>query len=155
MGMQQILLIVLSVIIVGVAVAVGITMFKNQAVSSNRQAVIADLNTLAGQALGFYKTPESFGGGGYAWTPSGGTVDQELGKWLGYGHDGTTADTLTTDNGTYKLTIATDDLTITGNGKEIGDDATRAGGAYGPTGCVAAQVVVTGKTGTIAFTRLN
>jgi len=151
MGMQQILLIVLSVIIVGVAVAVGITMFKSQAVSSNRQAVIADINTLAGQALGFYKTPESFGGGGYAW----GADDAKLGAWLGYGHDGTTGDTLTTENGTYKLTIATDVLTITGNGKEIGDDATRAGDAYGPEGCVAAKVEVTGKTGAIAFTRLN
>ncbi|MEA3476295.1 MAG: hypothetical protein U9R23_07645 [Candidatus Cloacimonadota bacterium] len=152
--MQQILLIVLSVIIVGVAIAVGITMFKSQAVTSNRQAVITDLNSFAGQALGFYKTPIDFGGGGYTWTGDG-TDDQNLGAWLGYGHDGTTGDTLTTENGTYKLIIDADKLTITGNGKEIGDKAGYPATAFGADGCVAAQVVVTGKTGAIKFTRLN
>ena len=43
MGQQQLLLIVLSVIIVGIAVAVGITTFQSNAVEANRQAVISDL----------------------------------------------------------------------------------------------------------------
>nr|MBC8383659.1 hypothetical protein [Candidatus Cloacimonadota bacterium] len=47
MGTQQILLIVLSVIIVGIAVAVGITMFNAQSVNSNRNACIADMNNFA------------------------------------------------------------------------------------------------------------
>ena len=53
MGTQQILLIVLSVIIVGIAVAVGITMFNAQATNSNRQAVVGDMNNLASSALAF------------------------------------------------------------------------------------------------------
>ncbi len=39
MATQQILLIVLTVIIVGIAIAVGIAMFKAHAINSNRQAV--------------------------------------------------------------------------------------------------------------------
>ena len=42
MGQTQILLIVLSVIIVGVAVAVGIDQFQENALTSNRDAVAAD-----------------------------------------------------------------------------------------------------------------
>ena len=42
MGQTQILLIVLSVIIVGVAVAVGIDQFAENALTSNRDAVAGD-----------------------------------------------------------------------------------------------------------------
>jgi len=50
MGQQQLLLIILGVIIVGIAVAVGITMFQDNAVDQNRSAVIADLTTLSAKA---------------------------------------------------------------------------------------------------------
>ena len=50
MGQQQLLLIVLGVIIVGIAIAVGITMFKTNAQSSNRDQVINDLQNLAAKA---------------------------------------------------------------------------------------------------------
>lgn len=63
MGQQQLLLIVLSVIIVGVAIAVGVTQFKSSAVDSNRQAVIGDLVNLAAKAQRYYRTPEQLGGG--------------------------------------------------------------------------------------------
>ena len=64
MGQQQLLLIILGVIIVGIAVAVGITMFQDNAVDQNRSAVIADLTTLAAKAQQFYAKPVSLGGGG-------------------------------------------------------------------------------------------
>ena len=47
MGQQQLLLIILGVIIVGIAVAVGITMFQDNAISANRDAVTNDLVQLA------------------------------------------------------------------------------------------------------------
>ena len=47
MGTQQILLIVLSVIIVGVAIAVGIQMFNSQSYSSNKTAIAADAQSFA------------------------------------------------------------------------------------------------------------
>ncbi len=64
MGQQQLLLIILGVIIVGIAVAVGITMFQDNAVDQNRSAVIADLTTLSAKAQQYYAKPVSLGGGG-------------------------------------------------------------------------------------------
>ena len=64
MGQQQLLLIILGVIIVGIAVAVGITMFQDNAVDQNRSAVIADLTTLAAKAQQYYAKPITLGGGG-------------------------------------------------------------------------------------------
>ncbi len=64
MGQQQLLLIILGVIIVGIAVAVGITMFQDNAVDQNRSAVIADLTTLASKAQQYRAKPVSLGGGG-------------------------------------------------------------------------------------------
>jgi Tfp pilus assembly protein PilE len=64
MGQQQLLLIILGVIVVGIAVAVGITMFSDSATSANRDAVSNDLVNLAARAQQFYRRPTSLGGGG-------------------------------------------------------------------------------------------
>jgi len=64
MGQQQLLLIVLSVIIVGIAVVVGINMFNDQAASSNLDAVSADLVNLASRAQQHFRRPTAMGGGG-------------------------------------------------------------------------------------------
>ena len=64
MGQTQILFIVLSVIIVGIAVAVGITQFGSNATQANRNAVLLDLNDIAMKAQTWYRTPTSMGGGG-------------------------------------------------------------------------------------------
>lgn len=64
MGQQQLLLIILGVIVVGIAVAVGITMFTDNAISANRDAVTNDLVNLAARAQQFYRRPTALGGGG-------------------------------------------------------------------------------------------
>jgi len=64
MGQQQLLLIVLSVIIVGIAVVVGINMFNDQAASSNLDAVTADLVNLASRSQQHFRRPSAMGGGG-------------------------------------------------------------------------------------------
>ena len=51
-------------IVVAIAVAVGITMFAEGAASSNRDAVINDLEALASRAQQFYHRPSFMGGGG-------------------------------------------------------------------------------------------
>lgn len=140
MGTQQILLIVLSVIIVGIAVAVGITMFNAQATNSNRQAIMGDMNNLASSALAFYKTPTTHGGGGNAWT---GGVDA-VGQWLGYDYVSGTG--CTTGNGVFALSISSDYLTLTGVGTEIGND--------GSTN-VSGTLVVTGSTSGLVATIVN
>ena len=63
MGQQQLLLIILGVIVVGIAVAVGITMFADNAVSANKDAVTNDLVNLASRAQQYYRRPTALGGG--------------------------------------------------------------------------------------------
>jgi hypothetical protein len=64
MGQTQILFIVLSVIIVGIAVAVGITQFNQSAVDSNRNALLLDCQSIIAAAQQWYRKPVDLGGGG-------------------------------------------------------------------------------------------
>lgn len=64
MGQQQIILIVLCVIVVGIAIAVGLIMFQAGAITANRDAIIEDLFVLAADARQYYLRPISYGGGG-------------------------------------------------------------------------------------------
>ena len=64
MGQQQLLLIVLGVIIVGIAVVVGINVFTASSLTANSDAVISDLTNLASMAQQYYRKPEAMGGGG-------------------------------------------------------------------------------------------
>lgn len=68
MGQQQLLLIVLGVIIVGIAVVVGINVFTASASQANRDAVVADLTNLAAMAQQYYRKPVALGGGGNDFT---------------------------------------------------------------------------------------
>jgi hypothetical protein len=63
MGQQQLLLIVLGVIIVGIAIVVGINLFNANSISSNRDAIVSDLNNLAAMAHEYYSKPTAMGGG--------------------------------------------------------------------------------------------
>ncbi|TFB11151.1 hypothetical protein E3V55_04420 [Candidatus Marinimicrobia bacterium MT.SAG.3] len=63
MGQQQLLLIVLGTIIVGVAVVVGINMFTTGAINSERDALILDINTVAATAASYWRKPAALGGG--------------------------------------------------------------------------------------------
>ena len=64
MGQQQLLLIVLGVIIVGIAVVVGIQMFGSSAAQANYDAVVNDLQNIGASAQAWYKKPTTMGGGG-------------------------------------------------------------------------------------------
>ncbi|HLX11632.1 MAG TPA: hypothetical protein VKS81_02350 [Bacteroidota bacterium] len=64
MGQQQLLLIILGVIIVGVAIAVGISLFTGQSNQGNRDNIIADINNMAADAFQYRFRPVSMGGGG-------------------------------------------------------------------------------------------
>jgi Tfp pilus assembly protein PilE len=107
MGQQQLLLIILGVIVVGIAVAVGITMFSDNAISANRDAVSNDLVNLAARAQQYYRRPQALGGGGNSFV--GLTLDK-LTNMAG----GKNA------NGTYTCGApAADNVVITGVGTEM------------------------------------
>jgi hypothetical protein len=63
MGQQQLLLIILGVVIVGVSVVLGVGMFQDNAVDHNRATVIADLKYLSTRAVQYYNRPTTLGGG--------------------------------------------------------------------------------------------
>lgn len=63
MGQQQLLLIVLGTIIVGVAVIVGINMFTTGAVNAERDALLQDVNNVAATAASYWRKPAALGGG--------------------------------------------------------------------------------------------
>ena len=110
MGMQQILLILLSVIIVGVAVAVGMQMFATQKASAELQGVAADLQTFATQVIAYLATPTSMGGGGAAIAVGDEAV---IYTWIGLG-----ANPYTNDNSTYTALCAANQITITAGNSE-------------------------------------
>ncbi len=99
MGQQQLLLIVLGVIIVGIAVVVGINVFTAQNTNSNRDAVTSDLTTIAAQAQQFYKKPAALGGGGNSFT--GFTIPANMQK---------------NPNGSYTATVTATEVTLVGKG---------------------------------------
>ncbi|PKN80985.1 MAG: hypothetical protein CVU48_00180 [Candidatus Cloacimonetes bacterium HGW-Cloacimonetes-1] len=117
MGTQQILLIVLSVIIVGVAIAVGISMFNNTAYNSNKTAVAADAQSYASQVVQYYKTPSSQGGANGVLAAGS---EATIGAFIGWG-----ADSTTNDNGAFTLSGVTDGaagvVVITGVGTSVKD----------------------------------
>jgi hypothetical protein len=115
MGQQQLLLLILSAIIVGVAIVVGINMFGQNAVQANQDAVTQDVLTLASRAQGWYRRPVQMGGGGRDFTGLNTNGPEKLNF------------TTPNDNGSYTLSGGTaTELTIEGTGTED------AGGAAGP-----------------------
>jgi len=74
MGTQQILMIILSVIIVGTAIAIGIQMFDTQLENNTRQAMATELMHQASQAQAWFRVPYHMRGGGNGIRPNGAVV---------------------------------------------------------------------------------
>jgi len=64
MGQQQLLLIVLGVIIVGIAIVVGINLFNANAEESTKDTIVSEGTNLGAMAQQYYKKPTAMGGGG-------------------------------------------------------------------------------------------
>ena len=96
MGQQQILIIVLGVILVGLAVATGVTYFTGASVASNRDGIVHNLAALGGMAYGYKLGALPLGGGGT--TYQGFTIPSKF-----------TAD----ENATYTSTVSDSSVTLT------------------------------------------
>lgn len=118
MGQQQLLLIILGVIVVGIAVAVGITMFNDSAVSANRDAVTNDLINLASRAQQYYRRPTALGGGGGNFSNLTSASGMKL-------LAKTNSSTMVNGNGTYSIdTEGSTLIELKGEGTETGNDGT-------------------------------
>jgi hypothetical protein len=129
MGQQQLLLIILGVIIVGIAIAVGLSMFSAQSISSNQDALINDLNNLFANAYQYRIRPTSMGGGG--------------GSYVGY----TVPSTLSSnENGTFEATnVAADEVEFTASSTQNDGTITVS---IGPDGRVTGSWTYGGAFGT-------
>ena len=116
MGQQQLLLIILGVIIVGIAIAVGLSLFSAQSIQSNKDAIINDLNNIAAQAYQYRIRPSSMAGGNGFYT--GFNIPSKM---------------ATNANAVYTCTPAADNVTFT------------ATSANNPTNLVYAQIDSDGK----------
>ena len=129
MGQQQLLLIILGVIIVGIAIAVGISMFSSGSVQANRDGIVNDLNNLAANAYQFKIRPVTMGGGGNVYNAggpggSGYTIPTKLAN---------------NENGAYTATKTATAVTFTGTSANYGTvvavcDSTGALGNFTYTG---------------------
>jgi len=109
MGQQQLLLIVLGVIIVGIAVVVGINLFNANAEESAKDTVVSEATNLGAMAQQYFKKPTALGGGGNTFVgfnsaPSAGNPGMIVPVNL-----------LTTQSATYAISgLSTTNCTITG-----------------------------------------
>jgi len=108
MGQQQLLLLILGVVIVGIAVAVGIQLFRTNATQSNRDALVNDMGVISAQAQAYWRKPTAMGGGGRSFVKFDQTIP---------------AAGLTNTNGTITVgSLSATSITITGVGVETGND---------------------------------
>ncbi len=110
MGQQQLLLIVLGVIIVGIAVVVGINLFNASAESSAKDSLISEGTNLGALAQQFYKKPVEMGGGGNSFNntqvnpPAVWSIPEKLD---------------TTASATWSANVTAQKVTLTGTPKDV------------------------------------
>jgi type II secretory pathway pseudopilin PulG len=63
MGNQKMLLVLMAVMIVGMAMLMGFTMFQENSLDANQEEVRQALLTVAARAQGWYRRPAMLGGG--------------------------------------------------------------------------------------------
>lgn len=106
MGQQQLLLLILGVIVVGLAIAVGITMFGANSTESNKDGVTSSLVNISADAHQYKLRPKVLGGG----RPS----------YLGYSIP---VKLQSDDNGTYSLDGAVTESQLTLRGTSSMDNS--------------------------------
>ena len=110
MGQQQLLLIVLGIVVVGLAIVVGINMFKAHAVEAKRDLVLHECVELSSMAQQYYRKPAEMGGGDRSFT--GWTIPPRMAN---------------TANGNFTAVVNSSSVEITGTGNEVvtGNDYVR------------------------------
>jgi hypothetical protein len=102
MGQKELLLIVLGVIVVGVAIAFSLELFRAGAINSKRDLIVSESANLAANAMGYFNKPSMMGGGGRSFL-----------NWV------IPSNMQSTANGYYSTELYTDSLIIIGTGTEV------------------------------------
>lgn len=83
MGTQQLLLLVLTVIIVGISITLAVTMFNHHFFNENKQAMLTELANYKSILMQYWKTSTNMGGAGQ--TLSNVTIDK-IAPYLGFSY---------------------------------------------------------------------
>ncbi|MGD8306072.1 MAG: hypothetical protein PVF17_05415 [Ignavibacteria bacterium] len=102
MGQQQLLLVILGIIIIAVAIAVSIELFRGNAIDRKREILISESQNLGSIALAYFKKPQMMGGGGKKFT--GWAIPPQMSF---------------TVNGSYIAQVSPDNVIIIGTGTEV------------------------------------
>ncbi len=103
MGTQQLLLIILATIAVGLMIAVGINIYTEYSANASRNEIVSQLQNLCVMAQMHYKKPSETGGGGGSF--SGFILPQEYKK---------------SDFGSFSANVKDNQIKFIGKGDEIG-----------------------------------
>ncbi len=106
MGQQQLLLIMVGAIVVGIAVAVGISLFGGNSAQANQDGITAKLTNIAADAAQYKLRPKTLGGGRPSY--AGYVIPEQM---------------RTDDNGTYEIQGSPTDTRIVFIGKSSMDAA--------------------------------
>jgi hypothetical protein len=114
MGQQQLLLLVITFAMVGIAIVAGFSMFHNAADAAQVDSVSQECTSLAVKAQAYYMTPAFRGGGGNSFSRL--TLDRISPP---------TPDFPTGENedGTFQIEVQPQTVTITGTPKRISASA--------------------------------
>jgi len=108
MAQQQLLLIILGTIIIGVSIYLGVLLFASSNNDTNREQIIADLQEMGTEAYSFIYRPVMMGGGGGSYATY---TLSPIGPW---GPEN--------NNATYTIsTQTTTQIGFTGTSKEVPD----------------------------------
>jgi hypothetical protein len=107
MGTQQLLLLALGIIVVGVAIAVGITMFNNASFKANEQSLVSELANYATQVIQYWKTPIAQGGASQQQIE---ITDEKVARFIGFNGLG---NTFSSNDGLFRV------ADITGSGDSL------------------------------------
>jgi len=102
LGQQQLLLIVLGVIVIGIAVLMGILLFRQNAIEEKRDVVINEGISVANNALAYYRKPSIYSGGQNSF--AGWEIPPQM---------------VNGPNGSYVATVSPDKVEIIGTGNEL------------------------------------
>ncbi len=97
MGQQQLLLVLLGILIIGIAIAASFGLFSSEEVEQNKQAMVHDILNICIYAKRYYIRPVSMGGGSRSFV--GFTIPTKL---------------ISTSNGSYSTSPTPTDLTLIG-----------------------------------------
>jgi hypothetical protein len=114
MGQQQLLLLVITSVIVGIALVIGIEVFGSSMAKSNEDSIRHDIIEISSRLQEYYRKPSILGGGGHNFPVSLNFDD------LSYQGDNQTGNTFENSNGTFTLSVESNVVTITGEGNETG-----------------------------------